>query len=110
MEIFIERIHYTRTIEVYCRDQKPSKDTYYHYNGNSLEEITANISDIDTKVKPLFSIPEYIFKELLNAFVNEGKRLNIQTENENHLKGKLEATENHLNDLQLFTKKLMKIE
>lgn len=44
---------------------------------------------------------------LIKAFINEGAKSNYRTENENLLKGKLEATQLHLQDMREFSKKLL---
>jgi hypothetical protein len=49
----------------------------------------------------------YQFESIVKAFADYAKDKNIHTEVEDHLKGKLEAKEAHLADMQEMSKKLL---
>jgi hypothetical protein len=57
--------------------------------------------------KPLLRISMFQFKGLVNAFIDYANSNNIHTEAEDHIKGKLEAKEAHLTDMQEMSKKLL---
>ena len=110
MEIFIERRYDKNNVEVFIKEEKGSNNYFIHYNGTKIEEQNFDRSDNSVKdIKPFIIIPMQYFPSLISAFVEHANKMGIRTENENHLKGKLEATESHLKDLQLISKKLLKI-
>ena len=61
-----------------------------------------------TTSKPLLRVNYFMFNAFLKAFVDYANNVNIVTENENLLKGKLEATEKHLEDMREIAKTLLK--
>lgn len=78
------------------------------YDGEHLiyQEVKDEVIMI-ADIKPLLRIPLFMKDALIAGFINEGKLKNLRTEDENLLKGKLEATEKHLEDMREFSKKLL---
>ena len=108
MEIFIERHFETNMVKVFAKEERGNCDVFYSYGGEGLIQQTMDRSNpVALNIKPLLELPYNMVNSLISAFVNEGHKLNIRTENENHLKGKLEATEIHLADMREFSKKLL---
>ncbi len=64
---------------------------------------------VDHKWKPLLKLPRELANTFIRDVVKYAKHKNIQTEDENLLKGKLESTQEHLKDMQKITKHLLKI-
>jgi len=108
MEIFIERHFETNKTKIFAREERGGVDVFYSYSDGKLieQEIIRPNSEI-VNIKPLLELPDNMVHSVISAFTNEGHKLNIRTENENHLKGKLEATETHLSDMREFSKKLL---
>ena len=108
MEIFIEKHYQRNQVEIYIKEERGRDDTYVHYDGNKIILITVDPADPNIQgIKPFMVLPMNYFHAILTAFSKEGKKMGISTENENLLKGKLEATELHLSDMREFSKKLI---
>lgn len=108
MEIFIERHLMKNKVEVYLKEQRGREDAFMHYDGENLVLKTIDPTDPTVQdIKPFMVLPMNYFQAIVTAFTNEGKKMGISTENENLLRGKLEATELHLNDMREFSKKLL---
>ena len=111
MEVIIERLYSRNEVEIYLKKQNGSVDTYFHFNGDHIETTNIEVNGcVQLGIKPLFKMPMHFSEALIKAFAKEAAGMNIETENENLLKGKLQAKEDHLQDLRTFTKKLMKID
>ena len=113
MEVIIEKQFASNLVEIYLREQKGGVDTYFSIEGDSIQATNIPYSELCVEpnvIKPLLKVPAHFYRELLKAFAKEAKQSNVETEDENHLKGKLEAKEDHLQDLKMITKKLLKIE
>jgi len=110
MEIFIEKHLQTNQVEIYLKEQRGRFDAFVHYDGENLVLNTIDPTDPTVQeIKPFMVLPINYFDAIIKAFTQEGKKMGISTENENLLKGKLEATENHLIDMQKITSKLLKL-
>jgi hypothetical protein len=72
-----------------------------------VERVESDNYSEDFKIKPFLSIPIRMKAEIVSAFISEGAKMNLSTDNENILRGKLEATEKHLEDVRGFTKLLL---
>ena len=108
MEIFIEKHLMRNQAEIYLKEQRGRYDAFVHYDGENLVLTTIDPTDPTPKdIKPFMVLPMNYLQAIITAFTNEGKKMGISTENENLLKGKLEATELHLNDMRDFSKKLL---
>lgn len=60
-------------------------------------------------IEPLIEMPEQMADEFIKAVVDYASEAGIKTENENLLKGKLQATEKHLEDMRLAFNKLLQL-
>lgn len=109
MELIFEDDLRTMTTRVYIKTKRGDKTVIIGFDGERLIEQELGDPSVshDDIIKPLFILGHFDKKEFLSGCVNEASRLNIRTENENHLKGKLEATELHLNDMRDMSKKLL---
>lgn len=71
-----------------------------------VEGLTANPLDI----QPLLKLPSHLADFFIKGVVEYAKKTNtLPREDENLLKGKLEATQGHLQDMKNITFKLLKI-
>jgi hypothetical protein len=76
-------------------------------DGFLTEQILENNTCSPIPIKPLLEMPLYLGEDFLKAVANYLSDEGIKTENENLLKGKLEATEKHLEDLRKHFDKLL---
>lgn len=100
MKLIIQEKYHLNRVDIYIRTEQGDKTTIIGYNGKKLVETDITQGVASEKVKPFLSLPPAMFQTVLELFTNEANNRNIRTENENHLKGKLEATQEHLKDLQ----------
>jgi len=74
----------------------------------NVEQVLGPPSEIEEpKIKPLFKIPMFDKQRFLSECVKIAADNNLRNENENLLKGKLEATELHLTDMRNMSKQLL---
>ena len=105
MDLYLEEDIAENTIKFWLikEDHNSQKTFYLHYTdkGVNLQERDTSCSfGTKNSVKPFLTLPRetaVIFMELLAP---EIAKKGIRTENENLLKGKLEAKEEHIKDLQ----------
>ena len=107
MELIIEEQYERMQCKFYIREQRGSRTIMIGYDGENLVEQTLPDTPQAMHVKPLLTIPIFMKDALIKAFISEGSRQNLRTENENLLKGKLYATELHLKDMREFSQKLL---
>lgn len=101
MELIVEHIYEKMQCKFYIRTQKGDQTIMIGYDGEKLVEQIMSVGEA-TDIKPLLTIPLGMKEFIIKAFINEGAKQNLRTENENLLKGKLEATELHLEDMRHF--------
>lgn len=106
MELIIEEDYRKLECRIYAREQRGSQVVIIGYDGESLVEYTLG-PELIPDIKPLLTIPIMMKENLLKAFTQEASKINLNTENENLLRGKLEATELHLKDMRDFSQKLL---
>jgi hypothetical protein len=110
MEIIIQDSYQLGAVDIYLQRENLGRIEVIGYDGNVL--IFQPIPDIpttDNKIKPLLSIPYHMKDAIIKAFIQEGAKQNLRTDNENLLKGKLEATEKHLADMQKAFNQLLEL-
>lgn len=112
MKVRIQEDYMRNSYKIFAFEIHLNKEHYLHYNDGKIEriEIDREMAATDGAIKPLIELPRMVFHLLMPELIQQGNEMGIRTENENHLKGKLEATEFHLKDLQQISKKLLKIE
>lgn len=107
MELFFEDLYHLMQTRIYVREQQGSKTVIIGYDGKNL--IAQTLPDAPTEVEflPLLVIPISMKPILIAAFISEGEKMKMRTEGEIAIRGKLEATEIHLNDMREISKKLI---
>lgn len=108
MELITYHDYPRNRVDVYLREEKGNESVFTGFDGKHV--VITRVNDLDANtdpVQPLLSMPPSMWRRMLPLFVDEATKNGIRTENENHLKGKLEATERHLNDLQKAFNKLL---
>lgn len=109
MELIINRDFSRHQIDFYLFSSQGADDVFYHFDGKNLvEQRLPRSKAIEmTEIKPFISTPFHFDRDLIQAFMNVAQENNIQFENENITKGKLVATEKHLEDMREFSKLLL---
>ncbi len=109
MELIIQEEFHLHQVKLFLKEKQENKIYIYGYDGNNVIRQCLSGCELSHKIIPLLSVDLDLFRTLLECFVNEANNRNIRTENENHLKGRLEATEIHLSDMREAFKKLIKV-
>jgi len=108
MELIIEDVYVEMATKIYVKEKRGSKTIIIGYDGKNLVEQI--IPEGEAKeIKPLLTIPFGMKENLIKAFIDLGAKNHLRTENENLLKGKLEATERHLEDMRKAFDNLLEI-
>jgi len=109
MEILIIDNYDNFTCSIYGKKKLGDNVIIIGYDGNFLVEYTLeNTCAANDKVMPLFKIPLTQKDIWLNALKESLSKSNYSTENENLIKGKLEATQEHLKDMREISMMLLK--
>jgi len=107
MELIFQDRYEQMQCRIYLKEERGAQTVIIGYDGEKLiEQTLANTSE-DIDFKPLLTIPIFMRDALITAFISEGAKSHLRTENESLLKGKLEAVELHLNDMREFSQKLL---
>lgn len=109
-KLIINYIYSHMEVEIYGQEIQGDRIYIIGYDGEYL--ISQELKREDemkpiTEFKPLLRVGLHQFDSIVKAFVNYANEKNIHTEVEDHLKGKLEATETHLTDMREISKKLV---
>jgi len=111
MEISIQRDYANNKAFIYLLGGSRNSMVREGYSYNSEDQtiivVTLQEEEVLQTIKPFLVLPIRMADELVKAFTNLGSEMNIKTENENLLKGKLEATQLHLEDMRELTKHLI---
>lgn len=108
MEMYVDVHKFKRKVSVFLVEDKGHEETYFHIGPDGLVAQTVSKNDYQ-EVKAFLEMPQYLFDEFLNGLINYSSKKGLRTEYESKLQGKIEAKEEHLKDLQMITKKLLKI-
>lgn len=104
MELYVENSFQHHVVNLYLSDRQNGRGKVFI----NIDKETGSISytpiehgiAMRGEVKPFLTMAQDFWTELLPLLTAEASKKGIQTENENLLKGKLEATEKHLADMQ----------
>lgn len=111
MKIRIQQDYMRNSYKIFAFEIFLNKEHYLIYNEGKIEriEVDSEIINTDDSIKPLIELPRMIFNLLMPELINQANQMGIRTENENHLQGKLKATEIHLEDMREISKHLLKM-
>ena len=97
MELMINNDQFGRVVEIYGWDKRGKNDLVIGFDGKHLIETTVPEAEIIPDTIPfLLRMPRPMFDDFVRSIVQYAQQKNIQTESENLLKGKLQATEQHV--------------
>lgn len=105
-EIIIQDDYQTMLTRVYWRVNKGGHIVFIGYDGEYLVEQDHKPGEAMT-LKPLFIVPLFGKEQFLRIFMSAASRTGIATEREDHLKGRLEASARHLEDMREAFKSLL---
>jgi len=101
MKLFVETNWETRATRFYLQDDEGRLKTLIGIkDGLLIKQELSPLNPTNVPIYPLLEMGDYMAKEFIKAIVDYASGEGIKTENENLLKGKLEATEKHLEDLR----------
>lgn len=98
-----------RFVEIYIWEERGNIDVFYTTNDGNLiaQERERSHTIAIEEVKPTLRISSTLYRPFLDVLTKEAQRQGVATENENQLKGKMDAMQNHLSDMQQFSKTLL---
>lgn len=104
MEAIINCMYERNEVRIYVRDGL----TFFGYDGSKIIKYEQSPTEATSEdMKPLLILPLYFADPILKAIANAVKEKGIAVEDENYLKGKMEAIEFHLSDMREFAKILL---
>ena len=106
-KIYIDKMRPSNSIQIWVVRHESNGDVFINIKNEELFETQVSPGELKTELKPFLELPWRFGHELLLAISNFNSQNGLITENENMLKGKLQATELHLTDMREITKKLI---
>lgn len=106
-KIYIEKMHSSNSIQIWVIRHESNCDVFINISDGELLETQVPAGELRRELKPFLELPWRFGHEILMAISAFNSQNGIITENENLLKGKLQATELHLTDMREITKKLI---
>jgi uncharacterized protein YlbG (UPF0298 family) len=110
INIFLNQNYGSMEVEVFGTIQRGSPDNIYvlGYDGEKIIEQKVTAENEHTfKFIPLLRVNMFLFDSLLQAFTSFADQKGLPKPQEDHMKGKLEATEKHLEDMRKLSEKLV---
>lgn len=108
MEIYIEKNYSRNEAKIWLIESDGYIKRVFGYDGKNIVIHTINNHEmLRSDMKPLLRVPIVMLSSILKCFGDEAERSGINTENENLLKGKLEATQEHLSDMREIARHLI---
>lgn len=111
LKFYIEDLMIIDKVKIWAVEEQADCNIIYGHDGDGLlvkQKVDPCVAKGE-ELKPLLDLPRPLFKDLVKFLINNRNKLDIVPEEESFTKGKLEATENHLNDLSVIVKKLLKM-
>ena len=112
INVFIEDSYMSRQKILWVTEFVGMKCFNIHFDGEMIvrtELVDELASAKSLGLKPLLMLPDrlalIVFKEIVESMSRNG----VKTKNQLTLEGELKAKQEHLEDMQLITKKLLKI-
>jgi hypothetical protein len=107
MEIHIEEDMSHGFIKIYGVKRHGERVVVIGYDGEKLLEQVAPLEPTVWEFKPLLTVPWFYWKSMSEGLAQQLSKRGLATENENLLKGKLEATQAHLTDMRDMSKQML---
>lgn len=98
-------------MHIYLYQDRGDSTIYFNPDENgSLIQTKVPAGQYNSNIKPILVLPLRFSDGVLKAIVDELEATGIQTEKQSTIAGKYEAQSEHLKDLQVITKKLLKLD
>lgn len=99
-KLFIDKKPYSNSVEIWMMIDRNDIDIYLNLDGEgNMIQTEVKKGDIRTDLKPFLELSRHYAEIFFKGIADWNSKNGILTENENLLKGKLVATEKHLDDL-----------
>lgn len=108
-KIYIDKMRTSNSIQIWVIRHEENGDVFINIKDDELFETKVAPGELRAELKPFLELPWRFGHELLMAISNFNSQNGLITENENLLKGKLQATELHLTDMRDIAKTILKI-
>ena len=110
LKIFIEKRYQDGQTYIWLREERPSEIINISYNGENLTLTSMKYDEQAPKeVKPFIKLSSHMARHIFKAMADYTSKEGIKTTDENLLKGKMEATEKHLEDMREFSRELLNV-
>ena len=101
IQISINRRPESLAVELYVYEKTQTHITYYHPENDTTVATTVEYHEgAVPEIKPFAVLHEQQFRQMVHAFVEHARDEGMRGGEESHAKGKLEATERHLEDMR----------
>lgn len=101
MRVHIIRKPGTIMSEVYLVSGEGSQfGEYLTVSNGEVVATTFQYTGSDQDIKPAFLVPEMVLRDIISAFVEHARDHGFRNASESHDKGRLIATEKHLEDMR----------
>jgi hypothetical protein len=111
-EIFIEKLHHTRSVKIWMRNELSNgrqSNVCLDSNGRLIETELEQGCAISKELKPFLELPVDIFESLVKGIVKHNDSAGIFTEREDITKGKLEQMKVQLEDTKAVRDKILDV-
>ena len=111
MNLSINRDFERNRAEIYLVENAGGVNRYFSYSKTKgFTSVDVPIGSIPTnKIEPLLIVPMPLLPDIFKLFGDEANNAGLSTSNEDLLKGKLAASEKHLEDMRVIARHLLKI-
>lgn len=102
MNIEVHQKPTSRFVEIFIWEERGDKDVFYTFDKGDIIAQTRErtMAFMDKDILPTFKMPSIMYRPFLEVMAKEAQNQGVATEREDHLKGKVDALQNHLADLQ----------
>lgn len=107
IKLYIERPFDSYSVKIWMISEDNRGSIFYNLENGEITESLIEHGKLATGLKPFLELPRRYAELFLKGISDYNSSMGIITENENLLKGKLQATELHLTDMREITKKLI---
>ena len=109
MKIFVKDNPINDFVEMYVVDDSSHVRKNIYYNGDGLFTVETIVEGEYQELKPFLKCPSGMFREIVSEIVEYANKNHIQSQDKDFTRGKLEATEKHLEDMRKYLDKAMKL-
>ena len=101
MKLIVDKNYNTRAVRVYLEEKQGSDYIVIGQKDGKLTQQKTNFIETPD-LNPLLELPSHLFDDFVKLIVDYANNEGIKSDNHNLIEGKLQATENHLEDLKKY--------